>query len=170
MDLNRKFRNAIGKPPEDGDQRRRKRTRRFVVATKISDLIKITATAGVLSPSSADNAQFSDEELQALISTAKDYGFRVAAHAHGNEGIKRACAGVDLLNMVPTWMMRRSHKTKGVLGMSRRFQLENSSPTKPRLKTIIHHWCSQKRRPLDPRIQSTLPELYSRCQDCFRRY
>jgi imidazolonepropionase-like amidohydrolase len=56
-----------------------------------SDLIKITATAGVLSQAKdASGAQFTDEELKAVIETAKDYGYRVAAHAHGAEGMKRA--------------------------------------------------------------------------------
>ena len=56
-----------------------------------SDLIKITATAGVLSQAKdASGAQFTDEELKAIIETAKDYGFTVAAHAHGAEGMKRA--------------------------------------------------------------------------------
>lgn len=62
-----------------------------------ADLIKITATGGVLSEaSSGQNSQFTDEELDAIISIAKDYGFKVAAHAHGTEGMKRAvAAGVD---------------------------------------------------------------------------
>ncbi|HWJ94165.1 MAG TPA: amidohydrolase family protein [Telluria sp.] len=56
-----------------------------------SDLIKITATAGVLSQAKdASGAQFTDEELKAIMETAKDYGYRVAAHAHGVEGMKRA--------------------------------------------------------------------------------
>jgi imidazolonepropionase-like amidohydrolase len=61
-----------------------------------ADLIKITATAGVLSiANSADNAQFTDDELKAIVETAKDYGFTVAAHAHGPEGMLRAVrAGV----------------------------------------------------------------------------
>lgn len=61
-----------------------------------ADLIKITATGGVLSQAaSGDNAQFSDDELDALIATANDYGFKVAAHAHGKGGMKRAIeAGV----------------------------------------------------------------------------
>jgi len=61
-----------------------------------SDLIKITATAGVLSQAKdASGAQFTEEELKAIIETAKDYGFKVAAHAHGAEGMKRAIrAGV----------------------------------------------------------------------------
>jgi imidazolonepropionase-like amidohydrolase len=61
-----------------------------------ADLIKITATGGVLSlATSGDNAQFTDDELRAIVETAKDYGFTVAAHAHGAEGMKRAVnAGV----------------------------------------------------------------------------
>jgi len=61
-----------------------------------ADLIKITATAGVLSQaSSGDNTQFTDEELKAIVETAADYGYRVAAHAHGAEGMRRAVmAGV----------------------------------------------------------------------------
>jgi imidazolonepropionase-like amidohydrolase len=61
-----------------------------------SDLIKITATGGVLSTArNGQNAQFSDDELEAIVSTARDYGFHVAAHAHGAEGMKRAIrAGV----------------------------------------------------------------------------
>ena len=56
-----------------------------------SDLIKITATGGVLSQAKdASGAQFTDDELKAIMETAKDYGFTVAAHAHGAEGMKRA--------------------------------------------------------------------------------
>jgi imidazolonepropionase-like amidohydrolase len=61
-----------------------------------ADVIKITATGGVLSvASSGQNPQFTEEEIRAVVETAKDYGFRVAAHAHGAEGLKRAVrAGV----------------------------------------------------------------------------
>lgn len=61
-----------------------------------SDLIKITATGGVLSQAKdGSGAQFTEEELKAIVETAKDYGFKVAAHAHGAEGMKRAIrAGV----------------------------------------------------------------------------
>ncbi|WP_157986404.1 amidohydrolase family protein [Chitinophaga alhagiae] len=62
-----------------------------------ADLIKITATGGVLSVAKdGSSPQFTDEELQAIISTARDYNMKVAAHAHGTEGIKRAIrAGVN---------------------------------------------------------------------------
>ena len=61
-----------------------------------ADLIKITATGGVLSlAKNSHNPQFSDEVLKAIVETADDYGFGVAAHAHGAEGMKRAIrAGV----------------------------------------------------------------------------
>lgn len=61
-----------------------------------ADLIKITASGGVLSlEKDGLGAQFSDEELRAIVETARDYGMAVAAHAHGAEAIKRAIrAGV----------------------------------------------------------------------------
>jgi len=62
-----------------------------------ADLIKITATGGVLSQAKdGANAQFTEEEIKAIVAAAKDYGFKVAAHGHGAEGIKRAIrAGVS---------------------------------------------------------------------------
>tara|TARA_Y100001970_G_scaffold84128_1_gene106226 strand:+ start:21542 stop:22771 length:1230 start_codon:yes stop_codon:yes gene_type:complete len=61
-----------------------------------ADLIKITATGGVLSNAkNGKNPQMTLEEISAIVSAAKDYGFKVAAHGHGAEGIKRAIkAGV----------------------------------------------------------------------------
>lgn len=59
-----------------------------------ADLIKITATGGVLSVAkSSSNPQFSLEEIRAITQAAKDYGFHVAAHAHGDEGMQRAIEG-----------------------------------------------------------------------------
>ena len=59
-----------------------------------ADLIKITATGGVLSQAKdGANAQFTEEEIKAIVTAAKDYGFKVAAHGHGAEGIKRAIRG-----------------------------------------------------------------------------
>jgi len=62
-----------------------------------ADLIKLTATGGVLSlAASGQNPQFTTEELQAIVETARDYNMTVAVHAHGAEGMKRAVlAGVD---------------------------------------------------------------------------
>lgn len=62
-----------------------------------ADLIKLTATGGVLSlAANGQNPQFTEEELKAVVETAHDYGLTVAVHAHGAEGIRRAIlAGVD---------------------------------------------------------------------------
>ena len=62
-----------------------------------AQLIKLTATGGVLSlASSGDNPQFTQDELNAVVETARDYDMTVAVHAHGAEGMKRAVlAGVD---------------------------------------------------------------------------
>ncbi len=61
-----------------------------------SDVIKIMATGGVLSVASdGSGAQFTEEEIQTIVQTAKDYRLKVMTHAHGAEGIKRAIrAGV----------------------------------------------------------------------------
>jgi len=61
-----------------------------------ADVIKVAATAGVLSEEESVGApQYTQEELNALVDEATTWGKRVAAHAHGAEGIKRAVrAGV----------------------------------------------------------------------------
>ena len=58
---------------------------------------QITATGGVLSlAKNGQNPQFMQDELNAIVATAKDYGMTVAVHAHGKEGMLRAIkAGVD---------------------------------------------------------------------------
>jgi imidazolonepropionase-like amidohydrolase len=62
-----------------------------------ADLIKITATGGVLSVAKdGSSPQFTEEEIRAVIQTANDFGMKVAAHAHGAEGMKRAIrAGIS---------------------------------------------------------------------------
>ncbi len=59
-----------------------------------ADLIKIMPSGGVLDESaSVDNAQMTIEEIKAVVAAAHDYGFTVAAHAHGAEAIRRAIIG-----------------------------------------------------------------------------
>jgi len=59
-----------------------------------ADVIKITATGGVLSVAkNGSNPQFTLEEIKAIVSTAADYDMHVAAHAHGDEGMRRAVLG-----------------------------------------------------------------------------
>ncbi|MCR6662545.1 MAG: amidohydrolase family protein [Luteimonas sp.] len=80
-----------------------------------SDVIKITATGGVLSYArSGDAPQFTEDEIKAVVDTAKDYGYRVAAHAHGTEGMKRAIvAGV-------TSIEHGTHMTDEVIALMKR--------------------------------------------------
>ena len=59
-----------------------------------ADVIKIMPSGGVLDESSSvDNAQMTIDEIKAVVAAAHDYGFTVAAHAHGAEAIRRAVIG-----------------------------------------------------------------------------
>lgn len=62
-----------------------------------ADVIKLTATGGVLSNTKAGLVQqLTDEEMKAIVQTAHQMGRKVAAHAHGVDGINAALrAGVD---------------------------------------------------------------------------
>ncbi|WP_405380262.1 amidohydrolase family protein [Maribacter sp. LLG6340-A2] len=74
--------------PEDGRKAVRQRYKDG------ADVIKITATGGVLSVAkNGQNPQFTIEEIKAITDTAKDYGMLTAAHAHGDEGMQRAIRG-----------------------------------------------------------------------------
>lgn len=59
-----------------------------------ADVIKIMPSGGVLDESaSGDNPQMTLAEIRAAVAAARDYGYRVAAHAHGAEAIRRAVLG-----------------------------------------------------------------------------
>jgi len=73
---------------------------RFAVRWNIkygADVIKTCATGGVLSPTDdVDVPQLSEGELEAVVTAAHELRRKTAAHAHGNEGAKRAVlAGID---------------------------------------------------------------------------
>jgi imidazolonepropionase-like amidohydrolase len=78
----------------DGTDEIRKLIRREI--KNGADVIKLIATAGVLSEEqSAGAPQYSQEEMNVVVEEAAMWGLKVAAHAHGAEGIKRAIrAGV----------------------------------------------------------------------------
>ena len=78
----------------DGTEEIRRLIRREV--KNGADVIKLIATAGVLSEEqSAGAPQYSQEEMNVVVEEAAMWGLKVAAHAHGAEGIKRAIrAGV----------------------------------------------------------------------------
>lgn len=65
-----------------------------------SDVIKITATGGVLSQQGRGlEAHFTDEEMKSIADTAHSLGLKVAAHAHGARGIEAAArAGIDTID------------------------------------------------------------------------
>lgn len=62
-----------------------------------ADWIKVTATGGVLSDTATGtDQQMTDDELREIVDTAHGLGVKVAAHAHGTDGINAALrAGVD---------------------------------------------------------------------------
>ena len=64
-----------------------------------ADVIKITATGGVLSVAKdGQGPQFQMDELKGIVEIAKEYGFVTAAHAHGDEGMFRAVsAGINTI-------------------------------------------------------------------------
>lgn len=64
-----------------------------------ADCIKITATGGVLSVAKdGSGPQFTQEEVDAIVAAANDYGMHTAAHAHGVEGMRRAVlAGITTI-------------------------------------------------------------------------
>eukprot|EP01030_Chromulinospumella_sphaerica_P011465 gene11465-11258_t len=87
LGLNEQFREAVPTTNVcDGPESCRQAVRLQV--SRGADVIKITATGGVLSPTNAGLAkQFSDEELKAIVETAHSMGRRVTAHAHGGDGV-----------------------------------------------------------------------------------
>ena len=81
-------RDGVVNSPEEGRKAVRQRYKDG------ADVIKITATGGVLSVSkNGQNPQFTVEEIKAITETARDYGMLSAAHAHGDEGMQRAILG-----------------------------------------------------------------------------
>lgn len=62
-----------------------------------ADLIKVTATGGIMSQQARGLGQhLSDAELTSIVTTAHGLGLKVASHAHGSEGVAASVrAGVD---------------------------------------------------------------------------
>lgn len=128
-----------------------------------ADLIKITATGGVLSQASnGQNAQFTIEELKEIIRVAKDYNFKVAAHAHGTEGMLRAVrAGIDSIEhgtYMDKKVMRamKKHNTAYVPTIiAGRFVAE-----KAEIDGYFSELVRPKARAIGPLIQNTFAEAY----------
>src|SRR5437588_1586508 len=64
-----------------------------------AELIKVCVSGGVMSHTGPPGAQqYSDEELRAIVDEAHRRGLKVAAHAHGDDGIRAAVeAGIDCI-------------------------------------------------------------------------
>jgi imidazolonepropionase-like amidohydrolase len=128
-----------------------------------ADMIKITATGGVLSlAKSGRNPQFTAEELAAVVQTATDYGMHVAAHSHGAEGMKRAVlAGVRSIEhgtfMTPEIM--RLMKEKGTFYVptisAGRFVAEKSLE-----EDYFPEVVRPKAASVGPQIQETFEQAY----------
>ncbi len=130
-----------------------------------SDLIKLTATGGVLSVAkSSSNPQFTEEEIRAITTTAKDYGFHVAAHAHGDEGMQRAIRGgvltiehgtlmseetMDLMKEYKAYLVPTITAGKEV---SEKAEIENYYPA-----LVV-----PKAKEIGPKIQNTFAKAYKR--------
>ncbi len=125
-----------------------------------SDVIKLTVTGGVLSlAKSGDNPQFMADELEAIMETARDYGFVVAVHAHGAEGMRRAVeAGVDSVE-------HGTYMTKDIMKLMKK-KGTYYVPTISAGKWVEEHAdgypaiIQPKARAVGPKIQSTFAEAY----------
>lgn len=130
-----------------------------------ADMIKITATGGVLSVAkSGQNPQFTIEEIKAITETAKDYGMHVAAHAHGDEGMQRAILGGvktiehGTLMSEETMELMKKHDTYYVPTITAGKSVEEKAKIKGYFPEII----VPKALAIGPKIQSTFGKAYKK--------
>lgn len=130
-----------------------------------ADMIKITATGGVLSiAKDGSGPQFTDEELKAIIETAKDYGMHTAAHAHGAEGMKRAVlAGITTIEhgtkMTPEIMDLMKQKGTYYVATITAGKFVAEKAKEP---GYYHPLVVPKALEIGPQIQKTFGEAYKR--------
>mgnify|MGYP002136728251 FL=1 len=128
-----------------------------------ADVIKITATGGVLSyAKNGQNPQFELDEVQAITEVAHDYGFKVAAHAHGDEGIRRAVeGGVDSIEhgtfmTADTIELMKKHGTWYVPTLMAGAFVAEKAKTPGYFPEIVR----PKAQAIGPQIQATLGRAY----------
>jgi len=130
-----------------------------------SDLIKITATGGVLSiAKDGSGPQFTDEELKAIVETARDYGMHTAAHAHGAEGMKRAVmAGITTIEhgTKMTEEIMDLMKAKGTFFVPT-ISAGKYVAEQAKLPGIYHPLVVPKALEIGPQIQETFRKAYKR--------
>ncbi len=128
-----------------------------------ADVIKITATGGVLSVAKdGQGPQFTMDELKGIVEAANDYGFVTAAHAHGAEGMKRAViAGINsiehgtLMNAEIRELMKK-HGTYYVPTISAGKYVAEKAEVKGFYPEIIR----PKAREIGPQIQGSFAKAY----------
>ncbi|NNC70872.1 MAG: amidohydrolase family protein [Flavobacteriaceae bacterium] len=130
-----------------------------------ADMIKITATGGVLSVAkSGQNPQFTLEEIKAITQTAKDYGMHVAAHAHGDEGMQRAVIGGvktiehGTLMSEETMELMKKHKAYYVPTITAGKSVE----AKAKIKGFFPEIIVPKALAIGPKIQDTFSKAYKK--------
>jgi imidazolonepropionase-like amidohydrolase len=130
-----------------------------------ADLIKITATGGVLSiAKDGSGPQFTDEELKAVIQAAKDYGMHTAAHAHGTEGMKRAVlAGITTIEHGT----KMSEEVMDLMKQKGTFYVPTITAGKSvgenaRIPGFFHPLVVPKALEIGPAIQETFRKAYKR--------
>ena len=130
-----------------------------------SDMIKITATGGVLSlAKDGSGPQFTEEELKAIVETAKDYGMHTAAHAHGAEGMKRAVIagittiehGTKMTEEVMDLMVQKGTFYVPTISAGR-FVAEQA-----KIPGYYHPLVTPKALEIGPQIQETFGKAYKR--------
>jgi imidazolonepropionase-like amidohydrolase len=130
-----------------------------------ADVIKITATGGVLSVAkNGQNPQFTVEEIKSICETAKDYDMIVAAHAHGDEGMQRAILGGvntiehGTLMSEKTMDMMIEHKVYYVPTIIAGKKVEEKAKIKGYFPEII----VPKALEMGPKIQRTFERAYKK--------
>lgn len=130
-----------------------------------ADLIKITATGGVLSVAkSSSNPQFFDEEIEEIVKTAKDYGYHVAAHAHGDEGMQRAVRAGVLTIEHGTLMSEETMdlmKEKGAY-LVPTITAGKEVTEKAEIENYYPELVVPKAKEIGPKIQNTFSKAYKR--------
>ncbi len=145
--------------PEDGKKAVRQRYKNG------ADVIKITATGGVLSVAkNGQNPQFTIEEIKAITNTAKDYGMLTAAHAHGDEGMQRAIKGgintIEHGTMMSdeTMELMKKHNVFLVPTITAGKQVEE----KAKIKGFFPEVVAKKAAAIGPLIQDMFKRAYKR--------
>ncbi len=130
-----------------------------------ADVIKITATGGVLSVAkSGKNPQFSLEEIKSITKTAKDYNMLTAAHAHGDEGIQRAIIGGIKTIEHGTFMsdetmeLMKKHDTYLVPTLCAGKEVEKNAEITGFYPDIV----VPKAREVGPKLQATFAKAYKK--------